>query len=80
MERRWRKGRLKILGILALATILGKLDNNIYLLQALNGKQNMILYFQGGVLKSHHTTFQNFDYNDVLDYEISPSYRVKYIF
>lgn len=51
----------------------------IHTIQALNGKQNMILYFQDGVLKSHHTTFQKFDYNDVLDYEISPSYRVKYV-
>lgn len=51
----------------------------IHTIQALNGKQNMILYFQDGVLKSHHTTFQNFDYNDVLDYEIFPSYRVKYV-
>ncbi|QPS29758.1 hypothetical protein [Clostridium perfringens] len=51
----------------------------IHTIQALNGKQNMILYFQDGVLKSHHTTFQKFDYNDVLDYEISPSYKVKYV-
>ena len=39
----------------------------------------MILYFQDGVLKSHHTSFGKFDYNDVLNYEVSPSYRVKYI-
>lgn len=51
----------------------------IHTTKALNGNQNMILYFQDGVLKSHHTTFQKFDYNDVLDYEISPSYRVKYV-
>ncbi|HFD2043863.1 TPA: hypothetical protein ACF2DM_000673 [Clostridium perfringens] len=51
----------------------------IHTIQSLNGKQNMILYFQDGVLKSHHTTFQKFDYNDVLNYEVSPSYRVKYI-
>ncbi|EOU1742887.1 hypothetical protein LTY04_001112 [Clostridium perfringens] len=51
----------------------------IHTIQELNGKQNMILYFQDGVLKSHHTTYQKFDYNDVLDYEISPSYRVKYV-
>ncbi|PWX17050.1 hypothetical protein CYK66_00930 [Clostridium perfringens] len=48
----------------------------IHTIQALNGKQNMILYFQDGVLKSHHTTFQKFDCNDVLDYEISPSYKL----
>lgn len=51
----------------------------IHTIQSLNGKQNMILYFQDGVLKSHHTSFGKFDYNDVLDYEISPSYRVKYV-
>ncbi|MGU8424786.1 hypothetical protein ACV3SE_05745 [Clostridium perfringens] len=51
----------------------------IHTTKALNGNQNMILYFQDGVLKSHHTTFQKFDYNDVLDYEISSSYRVKYV-
>lgn len=51
----------------------------IHTIQSLNGKQNMILYFQDGVLKSHHTSFAKFDYNDVLNYEVSPSYRVKYI-
>lgn len=51
----------------------------IHTIQSLNGKQNMILYFQDGVLKSHHTSFGKFDYNDVLNYEVSPSYRVKYI-
>lgn len=51
----------------------------IHTIQSLNGKQNMILYFQNGFLKSHHTSFGKFDYNDVLNYEVSPSYRVKYI-
>lgn len=51
----------------------------IHTIQSLNGKQNMILYFQNGVLKSHHTSFGKFDYNYVLNYEVSPSYRVKYI-
>ncbi|MBO3388303.1 hypothetical protein JJB46_08500 [Clostridium perfringens] len=51
----------------------------IHTTKALNGNQNMILYFQDGVLKSHHTSFGKFDYNDVLNYEVSPSYRVKYI-
>lgn len=41
-----------------------------------NGKQNMLLYFQDGKLKSHHSTQIAFDYNDVLDYEIYDLYSM----
>ncbi|MDQ0149241.1 hypothetical protein ACFO6R_06485 [Eubacterium multiforme] len=51
----------------------------IHTLQDLEDCQNMILYFQGGVLKSHHTSLMKFNYNDVLNYEIINSYKVRYI-
>lgn len=41
-----------------------------------NGKSNMLLYFQDGKLKSHHSTKVAFDYNDVLDYEIYELYSM----
>lgn len=40
------------------------------------GKGNMLLYFQDGKLKSHHSTLCKFDYKDVLEYEIWPRYSV----
>ncbi|OPX47852.1 hypothetical protein [Clostridium thermobutyricum] len=40
----------------------------------LSGNRNMILYYQDGILKSHHTTRQKFDYKLVLDYEIYDEY------
>lgn len=40
------------------------------------GKQNLLLYFQDGKLKSHHSTKIAFDYNDVLDYEIYGTYSI----
>lgn len=45
----------------------------------LDGKRNLILYFQDNILKSHHTTYDKFDYNDVLDCEIYNSYQEKII-
>ena len=45
----------------------------------LDGKGNMLLYFQDGKLKSHHSTLCKFDYKDVLEYEIWPRYSVDYI-
>lgn len=42
----------------------------------LDGKGNMLLYFQDGKLKSHHSTLCKFDYKDVLEYEIWPRYSV----
>lgn len=44
--------------------------------KAYDGKQNMILYFQDGKLKSHHSTQVAFDYNDVLKYEIYEFYSM----
>lgn len=41
-----------------------------------NGKQNMLLYFQDGKLKSHHSTQVAFNYNDVLEYEIYEMYSM----
>lgn len=40
------------------------------------GKKNLLLYFQDGKLKSHHSTQIAFDYNDVLDYEIYGFYSM----
>lgn len=44
--------------------------------KAYDKKQNMLLYFQDGKLKSHHSTKRKFDYNDVLDYEIFEFYSM----
>lgn len=44
-----------------------------------NDMQNLILFFEDGILKSNHTTGKKFDYNDVLDYEILENYAMQYI-
>lgn len=41
-----------------------------------NKKQNMLLYFQDGKLKSHHSTQVAFNYEEVLDYEIFEFYSM----
>ncbi|WP_302782623.1 hypothetical protein [Clostridium saudiense] len=40
------------------------------------GKRNLLLYFQDGKLKSHHSTTVAFDYNDVLEYDIFEYYSM----
>lgn len=35
---------------------------------------NMILFFENSVLKSHHSAFLKMDYNDYLDFEIRKNY------
>lgn len=44
--------------------------------KAYDKKQNMLLYFQDGKLKSHHSTQLEFNYEDVLDYEIFEFYSM----
>ena len=44
-----------------------------------NDMQNLVLFFEDGILKSNHTTGKKFDYNDVLDYEILEKYAMQYI-
>lgn len=39
-------------------------------------KKNLVLYFQDGKLKSHHSTMVAFDYNDVLECEIQKYYSM----
>lgn len=41
--------------------------------------QNLVLFFEDGVLKSNHTTGRSFDYHDVLDYEILQKYAMQYL-
>jgi len=44
--------------------------------QWLDGMGNMVLYFQDGILKSHHTDGDEFNYQDVLDYELHKYYSI----
>lgn len=44
--------------------------------QAYNRCNNLLMYFQNGELKSHHSTCIRFDYKDVLDYEICDGYSM----
>lgn len=41
--------------------------------------RNMVLLYQNGILKSHHTTGSKLDYNDYLNYKIWESYGANYI-
>lgn len=41
--------------------------------------QNLVLFFENGILKSNHTTGKEFDYHDVLDYRIWENYAMKYL-
>lgn len=41
--------------------------------------RNMVLYYQDGVLKSHHSSGLRMDYNDYLDCEITKKYVADYI-
>lgn len=51
----------------------------VTLKQEFENKRNLILYFQNGKLKSHHTTWKEFDYNKVLDFQIGNIYSFKLI-
>ncbi|MFQ8920963.1 MAG: hypothetical protein ACLR60_03640 [Clostridium paraputrificum] len=51
----------------------------ITLRESIGGYQNMILYMQNGVVKSHHSSYGKFDYRKYLDYEIFPHYNESYI-
>ncbi|WP_346937332.1 hypothetical protein [Clostridium sp.] len=48
----------------------------ICLKEQYDGKANMLLYYQDGKLKSHHSTKISFDYSYVLDYEIHEYYSI----
>lgn len=41
--------------------------------------QNLVLFYEDGILKSNHTTGIRFDYHDVLDYEIVKNYAMQYL-
>ena len=51
----------------------------VRLKQEIENKRNLILYFQNGVLKSHHTTLGEFDYNDMLDFQVCKTYSCKVV-
>jgi hypothetical protein len=42
----------------------------------INGLGNLIMYFQDGILKSHHDTMRKFDYKEVVDCEILKWYNL----
>lgn len=44
--------------------------------QWLDGKGNMLLYFQDGILKSHHSGGDEFNYKDILEYELHEYYSI----
>nr|WP_321026997.1 hypothetical protein [Clostridium neonatale]DAW05981.1 MAG TPA: hypothetical protein [Caudoviricetes sp.] len=50
----------------------------ITLKKELSGR-NMVLYYQYGILKSHHTSYSKMDYKDYLEYEIFDHYKSNYI-
>lgn len=41
--------------------------------------RNMVLYYQDGILKSHHSSGLRMDYDDYLNYEITKKYMTDYI-
>lgn len=42
----------------------------------IDGSKNIVFYYQDGILKSHHTSFIKFDYNDIIDNEIVDTCRI----
>lgn len=51
----------------------------ITLKESIGEYQNMILYMQNGVIKSHHSSYGKFDYRKYLDCDIFPHYNESYI-
>ena len=47
--------------------------------ESIDGKRNLIIYYQYNNVKSHHSTGAEFDYNTVIDLEIIPSYSERII-
>lgn len=44
--------------------------------QSYNGCRSLLIYIQDGVVKSHHSTLIEFNVNDIMDFEIFPTYSV----
>lgn len=49
------------------------------ILKAKLNSRNMVLYYQDGILKSHHSSGLRMDFDDYLDYEITKKYVADYI-
>lgn len=48
----------------------------IFLKYPYEGKRKIVLYFQDGKLKSHHSSGKKFDIKDVISYEVDKKYSV----